>query len=328
MKTYIAAPFLILLFVYCSGDSGKDANPLEELPPYITLLTESGERAAWSPDGKKIAFIKKSFSDAFEINIETKETVNLTASSPCHAFLRIQYLPDGNFLLIGPEVFKNIEVSRSKEAELWWMPGDGSGPPVKLNEKINEGVAISRNENIISWAVEGEGIYTAYVTVREGNPLITEKKLIKGPPEDGFEEPQDFRHYDGELIYSHYKGDGTSDVMGLNLSTEAVFNYTPLYEGYDEPEGIFPDEGYICVESDRSGKGEGSQYIDIWKLRIDGSEDVERLTNFTEYSGYKASNPVISPDGSTMAFQIARIGDPAGYGRGILLYRFETEREQ
>ncbi len=328
MRVLFPSLFVVLLFMYCSAESGKDANPLDELPPHITKLTDAGERAAWSPDGKKIAFIMKSFSDAFEIHLETKETANLTAASPYHAFLRIQYLPDGNFLLIGPERYKNPEVSRGKEAELWWMPGDASGPPIRLNERINEGVAISRNENIIAWAVEGEGIYTAYVTVRDGIPVITEKKLIKSAPEEGFEEPQDFRRYDGELIYSHYYPDGTSDVMGLNLSTEAVFKYTPIYEGYDEPEGIFPDEGYICVESDRSGMGEGSQYIDIWKLKLDGSEEVERLTNFTDYRGYKASNPVISPDGSIMAFQVARLGDPAGFGRGILLYRFDFTAEK
>ena len=40
------------------------------------------------------------------------------------------------------------------------------------------------------------------------------------------------------------------------------------------------------------------------------------------YPGYKASNPVISADGRFMAFQMARVGDPAGVGRGIFVYDF------
>ena len=58
------------------------------------------------------------------------------------------------------------------------------------------------------------------------------------------------------------------------------------------------------------------------KLKLDGSEEVGRLTFFTDYPGFKATNPVISPDGKTMAFQTAKFGDPAGFGRGILLYHF------
>jgi Tol biopolymer transport system component len=38
-----------------------------------------------------------------------------------------------------------------------------------------------------------------------------------------------------------------------------------------------------------------------------------------EYDGYKASNPVVSPDGKTIAFQSARSKDPAGVGYGIYL---------
>ncbi|MBI1940941.1 MAG: hypothetical protein HYS33_05465, partial [Acidobacteria bacterium] len=33
----------------------KNGNPEKELPPNITQLTGFGERAAWSPDGKRIA---------------------------------------------------------------------------------------------------------------------------------------------------------------------------------------------------------------------------------------------------------------------------------
>ena len=40
-----------------------------------------------------------------------------------------------------------------------------------------------------------------------------------------------------------------------------------------------------------------SQYVDIYKLALDGSGEYERITHFGEYPGYKASNPVVSDDG-------------------------------
>ena len=51
----------------CFAESPKRGNPEDHLPSNITQLTGFGERAAWSPDGKRIAFMAKSFKDAFEI---------------------------------------------------------------------------------------------------------------------------------------------------------------------------------------------------------------------------------------------------------------------
>ena len=42
------------------------------------------------------------------------------------------------------------------------------------------------------------------------------------------------------------------------------------------------------------------------------------VTFFNDYPDHKASNPVVSDDGRFMAFQLTRIGDPAGVGHGIL----------
>ena len=48
-----------------------------------------------------------------------------------------------------------------------------------------------------------------------------------------------------------------------------------------------------------------------------------RMTFWGEYDGYKASNPVVSPDGKTFAFQSARSKDPAGVGYGIYLLKVQ-----
>ena len=64
---------------------------------------------------------------------------------------------------------------------------------------------------------------------------------------------------------------------------------------------------------------EGIQEIDIYKLALDGSGKTERVTCFADCPGYKATNPVVSDDGRYIAFQVAKKGDPAGVGRGIMI---------
>jgi len=119
-----------------------------------------------------------------------------------------------------------------------------------------------------------------------------------------------------------YGHDGT-EVCGVDLETKRVTNYSNAPGQYDEPEGIFPDGRWTCVESDREGlSGRGSGHVDIWKLSLDGRGTWERLTFFNKYPGYKASNPVVSDDGKFMAFQTARSKDPAGVGYGIFVYDF------
>ena len=79
----------------------KAGNPEKELPPNVTQLTGFGERAAWSPDDQRVAFMEKSFGDAFEIDLRTKLTRLLTGHFSHAGFLRVQYLPSGDFFLIG-----------------------------------------------------------------------------------------------------------------------------------------------------------------------------------------------------------------------------------
>ena len=162
----------------------------------------------------------------------------------------------------------------------------------------------------------------ADIVYENGVPKLVHKKKIldvRDLPFDCDPETQNFRPPDEkELTFSPYEYQG-SEVMGLDSETGKVINYSNAPERYDEPEGIFPDGKYTTVESDGHNKGT----IDIYKLPLDGSGKMERLTFFTNYEGYKASNPVISDDGRYMAFHYAKKGDPAGVGRGILLFDLE-----
>ena len=132
-------------------------------------------------------------------------------------------------------------------------------------------------------------------------------------------ETQNFRPpEERELTFSAYGYQGT-DVCGVDLVTKRVINYSNAPNQYDEPEGIFPDGQYTLVECDRQNH-QGSGHVDLWKLKLDGSGQTERLTFFRDYPGYKASNPAVSDDGRFIAFQMAKSRDPAGVGYGIFIY--------
>lgn len=63
--------------------------------------------------------------------------------------------------------------------------------------------------------------------------------------------------------------------------------------------------------------------MDLWKLKLDGSGAYERLTHFSDYPDFKASNPVVSDDGKFIAFQMAKSREAAGVGHGIFIFDIE-----
>ena len=299
-------------------------SPLDELPPYIRQVTHFGQRADWSHDGKRILFIEKTFGDVYEIDLETNVLRPMTHRYFNEGYTRALYLSNGDILLSGARKFDATDPwpSRDEEnAELWVLKKDLSGPPTPLGEHCSEGPAVSRRRMTIAWTQSG-AFYMADIVYEGGAPKLADKKKIldvRDLPFDCGLESQNFRPPDEkELIFSAYGYQG-SEVMGLDIETGKVTNYSMAPEQYDEPEGIFADGKHTTVECDRHSR-EGTDFIDIYKLALDGSGRTERLTLFADYPGYKGTNPVISDDGRYMAFQFAREGDPAGVGRGILIF--------
>jgi len=304
----------------------------QNLPPNIKQLTHFGERASWSPDDKRIAFMEKSFGDAYEVDVATG-FITLLTHYPHPGFLRVQFLPNGDYFLIGARTFTDISTTRSKDQEMWilkadFKPGDKAVP---LEHKISEGVAISRTAMKIAWSntrgqypdrfQEGESaMYTADVVYDNGRPkLANEKEILRAKAPECTLEAQDFRNNDTELIYTCYRSP-FADVFGIDLKTGKTTVYRKVAGEYNEVEGIFPDGQYTMVESSREQLEQNSNYIDIWKLKLEpNSQDFTRVTHWGEYRGYKASNPVVSSDGKRMAFQSARSKDPAGVGYGIFV---------
>ena len=307
---------------YCAR-SKKNKSPLDELPKHIKRLTHFGQRADFSHDGKRILFLEKTFGDVYEVELETGIIRAMTHRYYHEGYTRALYLVNGDILLSGARKFDaaNPLASRSeKNAELWVLKKDLSGPPTPLGEKCSEGPAVSRRRMHIVWT-QGGAFYSADIVYPDGKPALANKKKILNKKDLPFEtglETQNLRPPDEkELIFSAYGYQGT-EVCGLDLKTGKVVNYSKAPNQYDEPEGIFPDGRHTLVECDKHIR-KGSQYIDLYKLALDGSGRTERMTFFSDYQGYKASNPVVSDDGRFIAFQVARTSDMAGVGRGILI---------
>jgi hypothetical protein len=310
----------------CSGAAAnkEGLSPLDELPAHIKQVTQFGQRADFSHDGKRILFIEKTFGDVYEVELETKIIRPKTHHYYHEGYTRALYLANGDILLSGARQFdvNNPQASRSeRNAELWVLNKDLTTPPVPLGEKCSEGPAVSRRNMRIAWTQQG-AFYLADIVYENGKPKLANKKKILDVQDLPFRcnlETQNFRPPDEkELIFSAYNYQGT-EVMGLDIETGKVVNYSLAPNQYDEPEGIFPDGKHTLVECDKHIL-RGIHYNDIYKLALDGSGRTERLTFFADYPGYKSTNPVVSDDGRYMAFQYAKRGDLAGVGRGILIF--------
>ena len=317
----------------------QPGNPLEHLPGNIEILTHFGERADISPDNQRVAFMDKSFGDAFVIDLKSRVIRCLTCNVPAAVFLRVMHLVTGDYILIGPDHFEDIHISRTRDNELWVLSQKAGSKPVRLNMRMSEGAAISKNSMKIAFsqlpaqdpslAPDASRLVVADVDISGETPRLINAKTVFESKDAGCHlEAQDFYDHDSKMTFTCYEPHGLASVMSIDLATGAVTNMSKAPGSYNECEGIFPDGQYTAVEADRQcerlGGKRGSGNIDIWKLKLDGTgKDFTRLTHFNDYEGGKASNPVVSTDGRFMAFQYARTTDPAGVGYGLLLYWFK-----
>src|SRR5205814_2818602 len=80
----------------------------------------------------------------------------LTCNVPAAAFLRVMHLCTGDYKLIGPDHFEDIQISRSRDNELWFLSKERGAKPVKLGQKMSEGAAISKKSLKIAFAITHE----------------------------------------------------------------------------------------------------------------------------------------------------------------------------
>jgi hypothetical protein len=79
---------VLILFTTSLFGQRKQGSPLSALPANEEILTHFGERADFSPDNHRVAFMDKSFGDAFVIDLKTRTIRCITCNIPGAAFLR------------------------------------------------------------------------------------------------------------------------------------------------------------------------------------------------------------------------------------------------
>ncbi len=336
---------VLALLVLPLSAQRNPGNPLDSLPKNMELLTHFGERADISPDNQHIAFMTKSFGDAFVIDLKTRVVRCLTCNVPAAAFLRVMHLSNGDYILMGPEKFTDIHTSRSRDNELWYLSKKLGSKPVRLGNKMSEGAAISKKNLKISFSElpaqfpdmpkDTSRLVVADLDLSGSTPRLVNRKVVYESHDASCHlEAQDFYDNDTKMTFTCYQTSGLApgteilaSSMGIDLKTGKIVNFSNAPGTYNECEGIFPNGRYTCVEGDRQvaqlGGHHGSRNIDIYRLKLDGSgKDFVRLTHFNDYEGWKASNPVVSTDGKFMAFQVAHTADEAGVGYGIVIDHF------
>ena len=333
----------------------KDGSPVDDLPDNIRLLDirlpDGGTpmRADWSPDGKRLVFLDAPIGDVWEYDLTTGATSNLSGAFLPAGVLRAHHLSNGDVLLCAllERSTEDPEGDRFRGRLFVLRRPLGTRAPVALGESCWEGMAVSKHAASmrIAWnqatidftkvpdvfieALAGESqIFTGRVVYgADGAPTIADRKLALDKrdvsPDTPAVEAQDFRTLDDgdadpddELIFSAYFHLG-GQAMGVDLDTGAVTDYAPTSPYYEEAEGIDPAGRYVLVERDLAITLFPGM-LDIWRLPLDGSGSFERLTTFDHYRGYGANNPVVSPDGTHIAFGLKVEGEE-GEGNGILL---------
>lgn len=315
---------------------GKTGAPLANLPSNIRVVSSFGERAVISPNSRKIAFIGRTLGDAYEYDIATGRTRNLTAHFPHNGWVRVHYLRDGSYILIGTRSpAATWTETREDRLELFWMDAQATGAAMPLDQKVYEGVAVSRESNKIAWSgisarkgkvleAGAEGSSTLYV----GDVQITggRPKVVNARPIKVFDwktctiEAQDFLPGDKAVLGPCYvrRTDGSvvTRAVSVAVADGVETEYPTPASQYAEVEGIFPDGKRVMVECSNDYR-EG---LDLCVMDLKAADPrYVRITRVQDYGNYRFSNPTVAPDGTMVAFQFASASLESGTGQGILL---------
>jgi hypothetical protein len=324
----------------------RDGSPLDDLPPHIELIADSGLRPDWSPSGKQLVLMEGApLGEVAILDVKSGRKRIVTDHFEHRGFSRAYFLDNGDLLLCGPTSGPEPSDAHPEAGRFSGVMSVLRRPftkrPQYLGASCWEGMATSDRSMRIAWnrsdidytdedladrVVNGiSEIWTGVVRYRNGRAYLSDvERAVERQAVSPIAvlEAQGFRgRGDREVIFTAYAHQG-GEVMGVPRAggeRRRVTNYSdsPVYE---EVEGIAPNGRYALVERDLESMAEPGP-LDIWRLPLDGKGALERLTYFNRYrGGYYASNPTVSPDGETIAFQLSYDGPVEGEGRGILLF--------
>lgn len=323
-----------------------NASPIDSLPPYVKLASGFGERPEWSHDGRFLLFLDKPMGEVFELELATGIIRPKTRHFNHYGFTRAMYLANGDILLSGPHkpFDPTDEEERYRARNITWLyvlDKSGETVPVPLNTMCAEGPAVSRDKMRVAWTIRDRQnpelgknrakLYMAEIVYEKGTPKLSNTREIfdsKQLPfklgDSSLETQSLVPPLDVKVTFTAYtinEGNNT-DVYIVDSESGEYERVTNSPCCYDEAEGIFPDGLHTLVEHGNSEE-KAWPLLDLYKLKLDGSGEMQRLTFFTKYRGYKANQGVISDDGKYMSFQIGKDNTEPGEGFGFLIMDLE-----
>jgi hypothetical protein len=218
-------PFIFLLLTpsLLLAAERKPGSPLDHPPSNLKQLTYFGERADFSPDNQRVAFMAKSFGDAFVVELKTRIIRCLTCNVPGAAFLRVMHLSNGDYILIGRPNPSYGNISQYDALGDAWF----------------HGLTLSLEARRLAWG----GARVSYTLSRArddaGNAFFQTPQTQDDILADTGPSDNDQRH---RLVFSGTVGDGSSPAVrralaGLQFGWVYSFG-TPLpfnVEGLDRP---------------------------------------------------------------------------------------------
>lgn len=288
--------------------------------------------------------------EVYELDIATGLIYAKTRHFNHYGFTRALYLSNGDILLAGPaESFDATDPEERNRVRdmsyLFVLDKSGEKKPWPLHAVCAEGPAVSRNKLRIAWTerdrqipelgenharhLMGEIVYENGIPKLANQRIIFDSHQLPFPLGHASLETQNWiPPEDTRLLFTVYQiEDGNNtDTYVVDTETGEFLNLTQSPGYYDESEGVFPDGQYTCVEHGPS-KHTAWPMLDLFKLKLDGSGEMQRLTYFSDFKGFKATQGVVSDDGRYLCFQIGKSDDEAGVGYGFFIMDLEAAAE-
>jgi len=293
----------------------------------VTCLTDSAERSnqpTWSPDGQRIAFVRREEGDNLEIfamNADGSGQVRLTAL-PFSLDSEPAWSPDGSQIAftssqgsymdmqVGRVTIYNIYVINADGSGLTCLTGNNAGgdtpsSAAELNEAWNTSPSWSPDGQQIVFRSNRDGDDEIYVMAADGSG---QRNLTNHPASDA--DPA--WSPDGTRIafVSDRDGDGEIYVMDADGSNPTRLTNS---QRRDTHPAWSPDGQWIAFYSNR--EGDLGLNFEIYVMRADGSGQT-RLTYHGDFDGFPAWQPPVSPM-STMPIPAASVTETTAAGYGL-----------
>jgi uncharacterized protein (DUF885 family)/Tol biopolymer transport system component/streptogramin lyase len=248
----------------------------------ITCLSRTGQREtrpAWSPDGSRIAYVRRlghSNHEIYVMNADGSGATRLT-DRPDSTESEPVWSPDGSRIAFISNERPNLMTWLGR-FQIWLINADGSEPTL-LTE-------IGGANTSPDWSPDGSKI--TFDSTRDGNQEIYVINADGSEPVNLTQNPANDNSPawspDGTKIAFVSDRDGDQEIYVMKADGTGQTRLTERF-GFDKGPSWSPDGQYIAFYSRHEQNN-----TDVYRMRADGSEQI-RLTGDADFDGFPAWRP-------------------------------------